>query len=264
MSGFATIQRAVLDHPLVGKPKYFHPWCWLFLNACWKPTRFDINGKTVTLQRGQLCASRSQMAAAWGWSESAVERFLTRLQTEQMIGRATGQGRSVITICNYEKYQDIGSKTGQAAEQETGQRPDSDRTAKEQGNQGTRLEEEAKASPSNSAGARFPVTFPKPDWAEDEVWADLLKNRKTRRLTNTRTAHRRFVETVETLAGPEWPPARILEGIVSLGWGGAYDPRAELAKRNQPHTRTQNHDRPTGTSTAAARALTTLERSGHG
>jgi len=43
----------------------------------------------------------------------------------------TEQGRSVITICNYAKYQDITNEGGQATEQQTGQQSDSDRTAKE-------------------------------------------------------------------------------------------------------------------------------------
>lgn len=139
MIGFAVIYRDALDHPmLVGDAARLGAWVYLVVRACWKQTPYDINGKITMLERGQLCTSRSQLAAAWGWSPSAVERFLTRLETEQMIGRATGQGRSIITICNYAKYQDISEDTGQASEQPTGQRSDSDRTAKEQRNQITK------------------------------------------------------------------------------------------------------------------------------
>jgi hypothetical protein len=53
--------------------------------------------------------------------------------------------------------------------------------------------------------------FPKPDWAEQSVWNDLLANR--------------FVETVESMTSAGWPPAKLLEAIVAKGWGGAYDPR---------------------------------------
>lgn len=136
MSGFAALHREATEHPLFdGDVARFGAWFWLVANACWKSTKHDINGKIITLKRGQICVSRTRLAKAWGWSPSAVERFLTRLQTEQMIGRATGQGKSVITILNYEKYQDIKQETGQATGQATGQRSDSDRTTKEQGNQ---------------------------------------------------------------------------------------------------------------------------------
>jgi hypothetical protein len=135
MSGFVTLHRKVRDHALFrGDPARLGAWTWLLLTACWKDTPFDIGGKIITLTRGQLCTSRGQLAKAWNWSPSAVERFLARLETEQMIGRATGQGRSVITICNFDKYQDKKAVAGQATGQETGQQSDSDRTAKEQGN----------------------------------------------------------------------------------------------------------------------------------
>lgn len=139
MSGFAVLFRDVADHHLFrGDSQRLGAWAWLILKACWKATPFDISGKTVMLERGQICVSRSQMADAWGMKPSAVERFLTRLQTEQMIERATGQGRTIITICNYDKYQDISDGPGQVTGQATGQPSDSHRTAKEQGNKGTR------------------------------------------------------------------------------------------------------------------------------
>src|SRR3546814_20210081 len=131
MSGFAILYRETTEHPLfVGDSARFGAWAWLVLKACWKPTKFNVGGSTITVERGQLCVSRSQLAAAWGWSPSAVERFLTRLQTEQMIERATGQGRTIITICNYDKYQDIGEESGQAPGQDNAQRTDSERTTK--------------------------------------------------------------------------------------------------------------------------------------
>ena len=154
MSGFIRMERASKDHPVIGKPDRFYAWFWLVSSACWKNTPYDIGGKIVTLVRGQVCVSRAQLAAAWDWSPSAVERFLSRLETEQMIGRATGQGRSIINIRNYAKYPDKREQTGQPTGQASGQRPDSDRTAKEQGN---------KVSLSNDNGAEF---------SDQQFWAN--------------------------------------------------------------------------------------------
>jgi DNA-binding GntR family transcriptional regulator len=88
-------------------------------------------GKTITVERGQLCAGREWLAKEWGWSPSAVERFLSRLETEQMIEREAGQRKTVITICNYGKYQDAPGETGQSSEQKAEQKPDRNRTDKE-------------------------------------------------------------------------------------------------------------------------------------
>src|SRR3546814_4189732 len=94
MSGFITVQREMIDHPLFkGQPQRAYAWLWLLSKAAWKRTPFDIKGVIVTLERGQVCTSRHQLAAEWGMSPSAVERFLTRLKTEQMIEQDTGQGQ---------------------------------------------------------------------------------------------------------------------------------------------------------------------------
>lgn len=150
MSGFVALHREAFDHPLLRSGDRFRAWFWMVSKACWRPTKFDVAGKVILLERGQFCTSRAQLAEAWGWSPSAVERFLTRLETEQMIGRATGQGRSVVTIRNYDKYQDVESETGQASEQPTGQRSDSDRTTKEQGNKGTRVDPNGSTLPKRA------------------------------------------------------------------------------------------------------------------
>lgn len=157
MTGFAVLYREAVDHPLfAGDSSRLGAWTYLVLKGCWKPTKFNIGGKVVELDRGQLCVSRSQLAEAWGWKPSAVERFLVRLETEQMIERATGQGRTVITICNYAKYQDVETQAGQPTEQAPGQPSDSHRTTKEQGNQETKDIPSAKA---DGRGASEPMAL---------------------------------------------------------------------------------------------------------
>ncbi len=201
MSGFFVMHRGWRDNPIFrGEFSRADAWTWLIEKACWKPTKFDVKGKTITLDRGQLCVSRDLLATTWGWSPSAVERFLTRLQTEQMIGRETGQGKSVITISNYTKYQDVGNQTGQETGRQTGQRSDRDRTAKEQGNKGT-IEEEPNGSPSQSVrDAAAPtevdlgklVPAPAPTFTPDDLWrmwnraADEMGLPKVREMTETR------------------------------------------------------------------------------
>ena len=154
VSGWIPLSRDWLDHPLLKDGERFRAWCWLVANAAWKPTRHDIKGKIVILEKGQLCISRERLAEIWGWSPSAVERFLTRLKTEQMIGRETGQGKSVITICDYVENQNLDDETGQATGQATGQKSDRDRTTKEQGNNLTR-EESKKEKKERKSSSKF-------------------------------------------------------------------------------------------------------------
>lgn len=142
MTGFVTMQRGALEHPLFdGDVGRLGAWMWLVGKACWKPTPFNISGKMVTLERGQLCVSVRQLAENWGWSKSTVDRFLTRLETETMIAREAGHGRLILTITNYSKYQDVGDPTRDSSGTVSGTAAGQQRDIKEQGNKGTILEE---------------------------------------------------------------------------------------------------------------------------
>lgn len=117
MAGFIKLHRGWRDNDIFkGEFSRADAWVWLIEHAAWKPTRARIKGKTVELDRGELTFSVRFMADAWGWSKSRVDRFLADLRSESMIetrskigttaGHNAGQGQSIITICNYAKYQD--------------------------------------------------------------------------------------------------------------------------------------------------------------
>lgn len=107
--------------------------------------------------------------------------------------------------------------------------------------------------PEHTPRARKADDFPCPDWADPQVWRDLKANRRTKRLSNTATAHRNFVNAVEAMADDDWPPGRLLEAIVAKGWGGAHDPRDDRKPGND-----QRIAKSTGTATAAQRARENL------
>lgn len=136
------IARSVFDHELFRQKREFsrlEAWVWLIKEAAWKPRKVDVGGRSIQLDRGQLYHSVRFMAEAWGWSKSAVDRYLTRLKTETMIETAAGTGQLVITICNYNEYQltpdgqrdSSGTPPGTAA----GQQRDSSGTNKNKDNQ---------------------------------------------------------------------------------------------------------------------------------
>ncbi len=88
-------------------------WVWLIENAAYAARRYGVNGKTIILERGQLCASLRYLAKAWQWDEKRVRRFLDRAQTEDMIRCGVAAGQTVITICNYDEYQ-VNERVGAA------------------------------------------------------------------------------------------------------------------------------------------------------
>lgn len=76
----------------------------------------------------------------------------------------------------------------------------------------------------DSARARKADTFPMPEWADPQVWSDFLDNRKAKRLKNTATAYKGFLEDIERNRTAQWSPAKLLEHATKRGWGAIYPP----------------------------------------
>lgn len=157
--GWFTLHRGWRENDLFkGEFSRADAWVWLIENACWKPTRARIKGDTIELQRGEMSFSIRFLAEKWGWSKSRVDRFLADLREEMMIEtrskfgtnneRTPGHGQSVLTICNYAKYQDLSTKERDNSGTSSGTTAGQQRDKEEQGNKGTRLDSEANASVS--------------------------------------------------------------------------------------------------------------------
>jgi hypothetical protein len=141
--GFIAIARGILNHPTIGAGKHysdFEAWLWLLFNAAYKPVRVSItNGRAreiIELQRGQLTHARSYLAPAWGWTEKRVRGFLFRLEKDGLIVRQTGHLQTLITICNYERYQNPEiakgrQSTPQNGQQRAGKGPEEEQSNKE-------------------------------------------------------------------------------------------------------------------------------------
>lgn len=108
--GVFAVDRGIWDHPMFQSRAPFsrrEAWLWLVSSATWKRKTVFVDRKRVELTRGQLAFSVRFMAEQWGWSKSAVGRFLDTLKTETMIETQAGQSITVITICKYDEYQRV-------------------------------------------------------------------------------------------------------------------------------------------------------------
>jgi hypothetical protein len=107
--GVFAVDRGIWDHPSFADEPLTEreAWIWLISAAAFKSHRRRVGSIAIELNPGQLAASTRFMAGKWGWSESRVRRFLTRLKDDAMIDTATDAGVTVVTICNYKKYQKV-------------------------------------------------------------------------------------------------------------------------------------------------------------
>jgi hypothetical protein len=110
--GYVLIARGLLNHPRFkshGPLTQFEAWYWLIESAAYALHNVTItNGRnrlTVSLEPGQLTYSIRYLAKAWGWSDKRVQRFLSALEFDRSVTTQTTTGQTVITLCNWAKYQ---------------------------------------------------------------------------------------------------------------------------------------------------------------
>jgi hypothetical protein len=109
MNGWICSYRAIWEHPIFkGNAMRVGVWDWMLKKAAFKPTPFRVGGETINLRRGQLCISQAQVTEETGMPRQQLRSFLTALQREgaiqtQPATKAT-KGRTVVTICKYDRY----------------------------------------------------------------------------------------------------------------------------------------------------------------
>lgn len=117
MSGFVTIHRKILGHPLfVAKPKARMVFQDLILLAAFTNCQQDWRGRPVQLKRGQVMISVAEICKRTTFSTREIRTILNQLANYEMvkIDKANDKAPSIITICNYSKYQDLESETDKA------------------------------------------------------------------------------------------------------------------------------------------------------
>lgn len=81
-------------------------WVDLLLMANHEDKKVIIKGQIVTVKRGQRVTSLYKLATRWRWSRDRVRRYLTLLESDNMITRESDSNKTTITIVNYGLFQD--------------------------------------------------------------------------------------------------------------------------------------------------------------
>ena len=180
MKGWYLVSRGITKHTLFkGKPERLAVWMWLLDNAAWKATTHDAKGKTIEVPRGSVCASPRHIAEEVGAGHQVVRTALKRFESEHMVNMKVTHGKTVISLCNYEKYQSLENDSNTELTQDQ-HKPN---TQKKQGNKVTiedtnvSLGENAPSKPSpKSRATRLPDDWVLPmecgQWAVNEGWAE--------------------------------------------------------------------------------------------
>ena len=123
--GWIKLHRKLLDNPVTMKDTdHLAVWIYLLLNASHNEHPALFKDEKITLKPGQLITGRKSIALALHIDESKVERILKSLKSEQQIEQQTSSKNRLISITNWEFYQQ--------SEQQNEQQVNNKRTTSEQ------------------------------------------------------------------------------------------------------------------------------------
>ena len=126
--GFIVLWRKFQNTSFYKDSLAFHLAVHLILEANHEPKKFVFNSKEETLERGQHLTGRLKLSQEIGLPPSTIRNKLKLLQNVGFLDIKSTNKFSIVTICNYNTYQDTKTKKGQ----HIGQPEDNQRTTKGQ------------------------------------------------------------------------------------------------------------------------------------
>ena len=115
MEGWITLHRKFLSWEWFDKPEMVQLFIWLLLNANYADTKWQ--GKVI--KRGQILTTTPKIMEALRLTEQQARTCIGRLKSTGEITCKSTNKYTIITICNYDRYQDVnfennGQNNGQA------------------------------------------------------------------------------------------------------------------------------------------------------
>jgi len=113
-NGWIKLHKKAFLNPVINKDSHhFHIWAYLLTHANYASSKAFFGGELITIQPGQLITGRLKMAKACKVDRSKVERILKLFISEHQIEQQTTNKERLITIKNWNLYQQSEQKNEQ-------------------------------------------------------------------------------------------------------------------------------------------------------
>lgn len=113
-SGWIKLHRS-LEHSKLWLSEPFtrgQAWVDILILANHKGGHIRVSGQRIDIARGECGWSEANLAIRWRWSRGKVRRFINELECDQMLTKKTNTRTTILTICNYDKYQGLDEVDG--------------------------------------------------------------------------------------------------------------------------------------------------------
>lgn len=121
-NGWVFAHRGAWFHPVFNNLREAAIWNFLYQNAFWKDGQKNFNGQLFEVKRGQIIVSISFLAKGFGMTDKGVRGVIQKLEKQGMVASQGASRGTIISICNYDKFQKIEKHKGEP--EATGGRPE--------------------------------------------------------------------------------------------------------------------------------------------
>lgn len=215
MSGWVKIHRCLQGNELWCCEKFTRGQAWvdLIILANHESSYFFKRGVRVNVSRGQLARSEVELADRWKWSRNKVRGFLEHLKIEQQISIEKSNITQVVTIINYDKYQDKRQQPEHQAEHQIEQQMDGKGFNRKTAEGHIQEGKEVKNTTFNPQSIR-------PEWITEDDWRDLIAHRKAKKAANTERAYRLLIEELKKAVSAGFSIGECIDAITTKNWTG--------------------------------------------
>ena len=117
MDGWLKLYRSILDSAVFQDSEVLKVWIWLLCNVAFEQHDTICYGKVIHLKPGQIATGRKKIAQCTDLNENKVYRALTALKSLGNIEIKATNKYSIITVVNWDKYQDENGKRTSSEQQ---------------------------------------------------------------------------------------------------------------------------------------------------
>lgn len=108
-TGWIKVYREIENHWISKDLRKLGWWVYLIYSATYEDTKVLVGNRLIELKRGQQVVSLSTLEERFEVTRPTVLNFLRLLEEDGMVLRNTYQKVTILTICNYDDYQGLGT-----------------------------------------------------------------------------------------------------------------------------------------------------------
>lgn len=164
--GFIAVYRKIQDHWLWEDKERFYAWMDILLSAQFHDSKVLIGGNTITVPRGSWFVSLKTLETRWSWSRNKTRTFIRTLVSDGMLTTKRTPKGMLLTVVNYEVYQNGGTSKGTSKSTPEGTTEGTSKGTSEGTSEGTHTN---KGNKGNKVNKKKKTVSPEWTFERDEI-----------------------------------------------------------------------------------------------